>query len=366
MRKTLVICLDGCGPDYLERSETPCLDDLGRRGFQKIVSSMIPSVTNVNNVSICTGAFPEAHGITTNFYFDRDSRQGDYMESADFILAKTMHERAGALGMRTAMLTSKRKLRLLLDRGADVCFSAEDAPAEAVAAVGPPPPIYSIEVNPWVLRACAWVMREVGPQMIYCSTTDFAMHKFAPEEAESQRHMRELDRAVGDIATDNPDVDICITADHGMLRKTRTVDLGRFLKKQGIEADVLPIIKDRYVQHHQNRGGAVYVYLRDPSAMGDATAALAAAPGVEEVYAKADAASEFHLHSDRIGDLFVLGAADVVFGELETIEEESELRSHGSRHESRVPVICSSPSADPARYEYNMDIVRDLPWRDGA
>lgn len=327
---------------------------------------MIPSVTNVNNVSICTGAWPAAHGITTNFYFDRARREGEYMESADFILAQTMLERAGRLGMRTAMLTAKRKLRLLLDRGADVCFSAEDAPADAVAAVGEPPPIYSIEVNVWVVRACAWVIRQYDSDLVYCSTTDYAMHKFAAEDGESQRHMSEVDRAIGDVASDNPDLDICVTADHGMLRKTRTVDLGRFLEAQNIEADVLPIIKDRYVQHHQNRGGAVYVYLRDPSAMADATAALAEAPGVEEVYPKEQAVAEFHLHPDRIGDIFVLGAPEVVFGELATVEEECELRSHGSRHESRVPVICSSPDADPAEYEYNMDIVRNLSWDEGA
>ena len=30
---------------------------------------VIPSVTNVNNVSIVTGSHPDAHGITSNYWY---------------------------------------------------------------------------------------------------------------------------------------------------------------------------------------------------------------------------------------------------------------------------------------------------------
>ena len=49
---TVVICLDGFGPEHLDAWEMPLLRGLARRGFLKLARSMMPSVTNVNNVTL--------------------------------------------------------------------------------------------------------------------------------------------------------------------------------------------------------------------------------------------------------------------------------------------------------------------------
>ena len=54
-RKILIICIDAGGHDYLTTSEIPNIRNLTNAGFYKHASSVIPSVTNVNNVSIATG-----------------------------------------------------------------------------------------------------------------------------------------------------------------------------------------------------------------------------------------------------------------------------------------------------------------------
>jgi hypothetical protein len=41
------------------------------------------------------------------------------------------------------------------------------------------------------------------------------------------------------------------------------IDLEKILSEKGIRAKVLPIIKDEYVKHHQNLGGAVYMFLEN-------------------------------------------------------------------------------------------------------
>ena len=51
-----------------------------------------------------------------------------------------------------------------------------------------------------------------------------------------------------------------------MSAKTRTVDLRGALGRYGIGANPVPIIKDRYVVHHSNLGGSIFVYLDDLNA----------------------------------------------------------------------------------------------------
>ncbi len=69
-KKLLLISLDGCSPDYIEKSPTPNLDRLVRAGFYKEIRAMAPTVTNVNNVSLVTGTYPGTHGITANYFGD--------------------------------------------------------------------------------------------------------------------------------------------------------------------------------------------------------------------------------------------------------------------------------------------------------
>ena len=69
--------------------------------------------------------------------------------------------------------------------------------------------------------------------------------------------------------------------------------------------------------------------------------------------------------ASRIGDLVVLGDKDTVFGELEAESEElpATFRTHGSLHESDVPLVIYNargelPKANALRN--NFDLTRHL------
>jgi phosphonoacetate hydrolase len=359
-RKVLIVLIDGGDPQYFEQAEVPNLRRLGASGFWVTGSCVIPSVTNVNNASVMTASFPRDHGITGNFWYNPATGDGTYMESADFLVRETLFERAKRLGMSTALFTSKVKLQHLLRRGADITVAGEDPPAALVAKVGPRCDIYSLEINLWVLEAARVVMREQDPDLVYLSTTDYIMHKFPPEHETAQRHMRELDRIIGRIADDQPDREIYLSADHGMSAKSRAINLAVKLQNVGIPAVFVPVIKDRYVVHHDNLGGVGYLYLKDPAAIEAAIAVLQAIPGVEEVHRRAAAVERFSLMPDRIGDLFVLGAPEVVFGDIDGEEQSIAIRSHGSRHEERIPIIGSVARVPASEYRVNLDLVRHL------
>src|SRR6202023_1025239 len=109
LQRTVVIMFDGFGVDYLAESKMPVLEQWKRDGLYKPVQGLMPSVTNINNASICCGVWPEEHGIVGNSYFDEKRGVEDYMESADLLLAPTLFERAGKHGVKSALLSSKAK-----------------------------------------------------------------------------------------------------------------------------------------------------------------------------------------------------------------------------------------------------------------
>jgi phosphonoacetate hydrolase len=147
-----------------------------------------------------------------------------------------------------------------------------------------------------------------------------------------------------------------------MNAKTDAIDVGRFMRDNGIGGEAVPIIRDRYIVHHDNLGGACYVYLDRESDLERMEDILRALPGIEEIHRREVAAREFQLHPGRIGDLFVLGAQNVVFGDIDEPREQVAIRSHGSRYESTVPVIAYGRRFDASAYRRSSDLSRNFAW----
>ena len=360
MTTRVIVCLDGTGPDYLAAAATPNLDALAREGYHTIGEAVVPTVTNVNNTSIITASFPETHGITTNYLLDPATGEEHYMESADYLLTKTAFRRLAGKGAKSVLLTAKDKLKSLIRDGATVAESAEKPSAGLADRIGPPPGIYTVEVNHWLLRAALDILRRDPPDFLYCSTTDYVTHTYPPESETAQANVREIDRLIGEILNAVGDMELVVTADHGMNAKSRGLDPEAILKARGIESRVIPIIKDRHVVHHRNLGGAAYVYLRDPATEAEAAAVLGEEKGIEAVLAREAAARDYRLHPGRIGHLFILADRDTVFGTLGTPHEELSVRSHGSLHERAIPIYACGAGPLAARPRSNPEVAEWL------
>lgn len=357
MAARVIICLDGCGPQYLAQSFTPNLDAIAKAGFSIIGKAAMPTVTNVNNATIVTASLPEKHGITSNYFIDPATGQEVYMESSEYLLAETIFRRAAGAGAKPAVLTAKEKLKNLIGDGAAIAESAENPPSWLVDKLGPPPGIYSIEINHWLFQAAKELLQSYSPDLLYVTTTDYVNHKYAPGDERSQWNLNRLDNLLGDIVNILPDMEIVVTADHGMNAKTRALDLNRILNDGGIAANAIPIIKDRYVVHHRNMGGAAYVYLEDTNHRDEAIAVLQEERGIESVISSREAAELYNLHPGRIGHLFVLADGDTVFGSLPALREEVNIRSHGSLHELEIPIIGCGAGPMSALPQSNRDVA---------
>lgn len=363
-QRIVVGMIDGFGLDYYAAQPLPHLRRMAAAGLEREVRAVMPTVTNVNNVSISCSALPEAHGLTGNSYYNSGSGKADYMENADFLLRPTLAQRAAARGIKSALLTCKQKSINLLAREAEIAIAAENPPADYVARFGPAPDIYSREINYWLWQVAVDLLQnrpDIG--VLYVHTTDYPMHAWAPEREESREHLARLDALVGEAAAAAPDAAFFFTADHGMNYKTRCWDLDKALRQRGTGVKfALSAEKDRYIKHHRTFGGTAYVWLHSPDDAAAVTADILKLEGIEAVRTRAQAAADFGLMPERIGDLVVTGDRDTVFGELATEMEalEAAYRSHGSLHESDVPLIIYNWQGElpaPASFTRNADLL---------
>jgi phosphonoacetate hydrolase len=385
---TVVVCVDGCEPDYLAQAvatgRMPWLKTALAKGVGLVADCVVPSFTNPNNLSIVTGVPPSVHGICGNYLYDVGSNTEVMMNDPKWLRAPTLLAALADTGLSIAVVTAKDKLRALLGhKMKGICFSAEKADqatlgengiSDVLALVGKPlPSVYSADLSEFVFAAGVKLMEKVRPDVMYLSTTDYVQHKHAPGTTGANDFYAMMDgylaqlEALGCV--------IALTADHGMNAKVAmdgTPDviylqdwfdawLGTTDAHIVSKARVILPITDPYVVHHGALGSFATVYLPNGVDLLDACARLQAVRGIEVVMTREQAAERFELPADRIGDLVVVSERFTVIGTSAARHDlsalEVPLRSHGGISEQRVPLIINRalPGLDTTRRFRNFD-----------
>ena len=74
-KRVLMFLVDGFDPGYVQPARMPRLAALMKAGASTLDGrGVLPSLTNVNHISLLTGTYPARHGLSTNFYYDRGTR----------------------------------------------------------------------------------------------------------------------------------------------------------------------------------------------------------------------------------------------------------------------------------------------------
>ncbi len=365
---TVVVCVDGCEPDYLGQAvaqgRMPWLKRTLATGVGIVADCVVPTFTNPNNLSIVTGAPPSVHGICGNYLLDTTTNSEVMMNDPKWLRAPTILAGLADVGQSVAVITAKDKLRKLLGhKMKGICFSSEKADQvtigengidDVLARVGlPVPDVYSAALSEFVFAAGVQLMASVRPNVMYLSTTDYVQHKHAPGTEGANAFYTMMDGYLGKL--DAMGCVIALTADHGMNAKVAMDGTPDVVYLQdwfddwlGLRrARVILPITDPYVVHHGALGSFATVYLPADVDPVVAREKLAALRGMESVRGRADAAAHFELPADRIGDLVVVSERSTVIGTSASKHDltglDAPLRSHGGVSEQRVPLIVNRP-----------------------
>jgi phosphonoacetate hydrolase len=385
---TIVVCLDGSEPGYIERAidagVAPNFARLMKDGANLSALSAMPSFTNPNNMSIITGRPPAVHGIAGNYFYDRASGKEVMMNDASFLRAPTIMKAFHDAGAKVAVVTAKDKLRTMLGKGLDmtsgraIAFSSEKADKATLqdngienllARIGKPlPEVYSADLSEFVMAAGVSILKEERPDLMYLSTTDYVQHKAAPGSQMANAFYAMMDRYVGEL--DAAGAVLVLTADHGMNDKhlpnkePDVIYLQTLLDEwmgPGKARVILPIT-DPYVVHHGALGSWATIYLPAGADGVDALLGrLRAVEGVDVAMSVAEACRRFELPADRIGDIVVISTIHKVLGTAREKHDLSgltePLRSHGGLTEQVVPMIANrAVTVVPGHQLRNFDV----------
>ena len=362
-----VVCVDGGDPEYLAAAGAagliPTITRFMREGFSATAHSVIPSFTGPNNLSIATGAPPAVHGISGNFYLDRQTARAVEMTGPDLLRSRTIFDVMSKAGVRTVVITAKDKLRRQLGRGLDVgaghvCFSSQHADRCTVDALGfvgqPLPDMYSPELSLFVLDAgIRFLQEDDPPRLLYLTLTDYVQHTFAPDHPQALEFYRALDQRLARL--EELGATVAVTADHGMQDKCAADGSYRIIYLQDLlnerfgagAARVICPITDAFVAHHGSLGSFVRVYCSEVPVR-DAIDFMRSIDGIDLVLDREQAAARFELPFDVEGDAVAIstrthcigmGRADHDLTDL----HGARLRTHGGTAERAVPFIISRP-----------------------
>ena len=388
-RPTVVICIDGFDPEYLERGIAdgilPNMASIVKSGFSAIAKCTMPSFTNPNNVSIITGAPTATHGIAGNFFLDRATRAEHMIVDDSLLRGSTILEQMSIRGVRVAAITAKDKLRAIINHGLDwskgaISFSAQKANKCTKAEHGladvenwlgrPAPTQYSGDVSLFVLDAGIKLLEEDRADLLYLTLSDYVQHKYAPGSKEADSFMSAIDRCIGRLV--ELGATVAVTGDHGMNDKSNDDGTPNVLfleeeldRKYGKGfARVICPITDPFVRHHGALGSFVRVYVNKPDV--DMTEVLEFCRSFSQVELAMDgstAAEKFEMPLDREGDIVVIATRHAVLGSRTEEHDlanlgDHRLRSHGGLSEQRIPLLRSSPITGevPKRDWRNYDV----------
>jgi phosphonoacetate hydrolase len=372
-KPSVVVCIDGGDPTYIESGlrdgVIPNIKRFMENGFHMTAQGTVPSFTCPNNMSIATGAEPNVHGISGNYYYNSTTKEEVVMTGPELLRSETIFAEFAKAGAKVVAITSKDKLRQQLGKNmplgngnmcfsaqfADRCTLAENGVENVLELVGQPlPDMYSAELSLFVLDAGIKLLEEQKPDILYLSLTDFIQHKYAPGEDAANQFYRDIDDRIGRLAELGAAVGLI--ADHGMSDKSQDDGTPNVVWLQDLldeefgkdTTKVVCPITDPFVAHHGALGGFVRVWCvggADPAAVINYVKTVA---GVAMALPKDEACDEFDLPADREGDVVVISEQGTCIGSTEAAHDLEglkghRLRTHGGVTERQVPFIISEP-----------------------
>ena len=255
----LVISVDGLDYRYLRDADQlglriPNLRRLMREGEVTAgVTGVYPTVTWPSHTTLITGVAPREHGILSN----RRPRAegGDYYWDVSLLKQRTLWEKAGSAGLRTAAITWPVTVGARIDFNLPEYFrkrrgGAMDLPSiESKATPGLVEKIaraFPSFAQEWMddrtrTLATVYLLKYEKPDLILLHLVDHdaEAHETGPFSRESRAILEYTDELIGEMLRAKPrEMAVAIVSDHGFERADRVINLPIALKRDGLTGSV--------------------------------------------------------------------------------------------------------------------------------
>lgn len=303
MKTTVVVCVDGFDPEYLDQGIKdgilPTFQSFLTHGYAGHGKSAMPSFTNPNNLSIITGAPTRKRGIGGSYVYDKATRAEEMMLDDSHVTGPTILSKLSVMGKKIVVVTAKDKLRKILRHElapGSVCFSTEKLDQCSVAEHG----IEDVaewlgaELSIRVLEAGLYMLRKSMGDVFYLTLSDYVQHKNAPGTKESNDFLFKLNSLLKLIVDEG--AVIGVTGDHGMSDKCMpSGDLNVLYLQDKLdqtygEGSFICPITDPFVLHHGALGSFVRVYMYTDAPIAEVLALVKSQDQVEYAAEGAEAA----------------------------------------------------------------------------
>jgi arylsulfatase A-like enzyme len=375
--RVYIVLIDGLGAESLSSQLTPTLWELTHGGkeratFYPQARAVMPTVTNVNHVSLMTGAYPAAHGITGNYYWDRRDR-----------LIPTSLDRAELIEVETLFTVMEKDRAEIVSAGVFGKWKLADLFQTGGSQVGPDHLWGDMESEHEALdphagfaadeRTMDEVLRTIwqkDPSLLFVNLPDVdrLSHLFGPDSHEARKGLleadRQIERLVKFLKTGGlwQEVILMLTADHGFASAAPkagnpypSFSFGRELARQGIK-DVVAVsdggIEHIYLhnfdptsstlsQEEAERLKAVRdLALRQPE-VDAALYRLVPALDREEKYSLDTTHADWRLSHPRAGELILVARPGYYFNDPFSPRTAGLRGHHGSPHERHIPMVIT-------------------------
>jgi predicted AlkP superfamily pyrophosphatase or phosphodiesterase len=241
-------------PDF---ALTPNMGALVRNGtaFTR-AEAVMPTKTQINHVTIVSGAYADSIGIIGNYVYDVTKKGPAFFQKYDYPWKKPELIKADTIfkameredpDLTSAVVAGKNFV------GAPIWADIQVAPAytsdwaEELGIMKFPEIMLWDSPDEWVMDNTLLVLEEADPDVMLVNLgfLDPVQHSFGHGSMESWAALAWADYQVGRLLqylTESGKIDstlLVVTADHGQSNEWKRVPLGRILKSEGISANVV-------------------------------------------------------------------------------------------------------------------------------
>lgn len=236
----ILISIDGLHPDYLERVNTPAIDQLIAGGVKaQWMETVFPSFTFPSHYSIVTGLRPAQHGIVAN-------RMRDPETDAIFTLKDSEQVRSSFWwGGEPIWVTAERQgltAATLFWPGSEAEI-AGDRPTHWLKYQ------HDLAHSARVEQVLAWLDHAQRPDVItlYFSSVDSMGHSYGPQSAQVDAALQDVDAHIGQLLDGLAQrnllerAHILLVSDHGMaeVAEERTIFLDDYIDLERLQSSLL-------------------------------------------------------------------------------------------------------------------------------